>query len=532
MTVRSPFLTSVIWLSRAMGVGAGRRRLRRGAPTSGELRRTALSLAFACVAATGLTAQTAWASGQASNATYVALGDSYSAGEGLGPFEERTATGKGPQRNTCHRSKSHAYATLSPAVVLPQVKIRGFWACSGATVPDIESIPGRNGTPSQYGQPSQLATVGPSTEYVTLTVGGDDLGFGDIGHACAEAQIHNKVWRFSDASCSTKVAQEEAKIPKLTTELEALYDALLSRSASNSELVVAGYPKVLPDRFDNLGTVNGTPFCAFDHLRGVGSVGMPVPDAQQVASFENQLNGAIHTAVDITASAHPGRIAYADLYPTSVPRNCHGTTSGATVAGVELSPLGHGIGPGGLISTATFHPTKAGQQTYANAVQEAFTNPSHVIAVTGPDTLGYSARLGQRTLPPTLGAFKGAFGKPASAAYVGYKNDPECQLIWPSEHMTAIFYHGYGGLQGGSCVSGSGTLSVVFGSGWRTDTGLAVGASLATLKQIYPQATRHGSTWVLIASDAGWGIVNVLKAAVKNNKVTSLTLSGPEAWDE
>lgn len=86
----------------------------------------------------------------------------------------------------------------------------------------------------------------------------------------------------------------------------------------------------------------------------------------------------------------------------------------------------------------------------------------------------------------------------------GYKNDPDCRLIWLSQHVTAIFYHGYGGLQGGSCVSGSGTFSVTFGSGWRTDTGLAVGASRATLKQIYPRATQHGSNWVLIASNAGW----------------------------
>jgi hypothetical protein len=359
-----------------MGTGAGQHRVSGSGLITGVLRRTALSLALACLAATGLIAHTTRASGAAPTATYVALGDSYSAGEGLGPFEAGTATSKGPHRNSCHRSKSQAYASLSPAVVLPQVKSRGFWACSGATVRDVQNIPGQNGTPSQYGQPSQLASVGPGTKYITLTVGGDDLGFGDIGDACAEAQIHNKVWRFSKTSCSTQVAQEEANIPSLTSDLEAVYNALLSRSAAKSKLVVAGYPKVIPDRFGKLGTVNGTPFCTFDHLRGVGSVGMPVPDAQRVASFEKQLNRAIHTAVDSIASDYPGRIAYADLYPASVPRNCTGTTSGATVAGVELSPLRRGIGPGGFISTATFHPTKAGQRTYATATQAAFTNLS------------------------------------------------------------------------------------------------------------------------------------------------------------
>jgi hypothetical protein len=68
---------------------------------------------------------------------------------------------------------------------------------------------------------------------------------------------------------------------------------------------------------------------------------MPVPDAQQVASFEAKLKGAIRIAVDATAATHPGRIGYADLYPTSVPRNCHGQTGDATVAGVEISPAGN-----------------------------------------------------------------------------------------------------------------------------------------------------------------------------------------------
>jgi hypothetical protein len=64
-------------------------------------------------------------------------------------------------------------------------------------------------------------------------------------------------------------ATETAKIPALTKGLEGLYASSLSRSASNSELVVAGYPKILPDRYDKLGKVQGTPFCTFDHLVGV-----------------------------------------------------------------------------------------------------------------------------------------------------------------------------------------------------------------------------------------------------------------------
>ncbi len=492
----------------------------------------ALGVVGACLFMVALTARSARASGPTSGATFVALGDSYSAGEGLGPFQAGTANSKGAERNTCHRSAGDAFADLSPAVVLPQITSRGFWACSGATVSDIESVPGQNGTPAQYGQPAQVSTVGSSTRYMTLTVGGDDLGFGDVGHACAEAQVHNRVWRFSGASCASQVATETAKIPALTSALEGLYASLLSRSASNSELVVAGYPKILPDRYDKLGKVQGTPFCTFDHLVGVGSIGMPVPDAQQVASFEAKLNGAVKIAVDATAAMHPGRIGYADLYPTSVPRNCHGQTGDATVAGVELSPADNGIGPGGFISTATFHPTKAGQNVYAHAVQAEFTSLGQMIFVGDPSELVGPAHLGENELPPTLGAFEKYFGKPASIKKVGYKQDPDCLLSWPSRRVTAEFFHGYGGLQGGSCVSGSGTYTVTFGSGWRTSAGLAVGDSIAKLKQAYPSAQQHGSEWTLISDNAGWGIVKTLQASVKNGNVVSLILAGPESWDE
>lgn len=491
-----------------------------------------LAIVGVCLFMLVLTARSARASGPTSGATFVALGDSYSAGEGLGPFQHGTANSGGAQRNTCHRSAGDAFADLSPALVLPQITSRGFWACSGATVSDIETVPGQNGTPAQYGQPAQVSTVGATTRYMTLTVGGDDLGFGDVGHSCAEAQIHNKVWRFSGTSCASQVATETAKIPALTKRLEGLYASLLSRSASNSELVVAGYPKILPDSYNKLGKVRGTPFCTFDHLVGVGSIGMPVPDAQEVASFEAKLNGAIKRAVDATAAMHPWRIGYVDLYPTSVPRNCHGKTGNATVAGVEISPSGNGIGPGGFISTATFHPTKAGQKVYARAIQAEFMSLAQTIFVSNPSELIEPAHLGENELPPTLGAFENYFGKPASIKKVGSKQDPDCLLSWPRRRVTAEFFHGYGGLQGGSCVSGSGTYTVTFGSGWRTSAGLAVGDRVARVKQIYPGADQHGSDWTLISDNAGWGIVKTLQASVKNGTVVSLILAGPESWDE
>ena len=84
----------------------------------------------------------------ASTSTYVALGDSYASGEGLGDYEPGTDVKASPKRNVCHRS-AHAFSQLG-AIVLPDVTDRSFWACSGAKATDM-AAPMKN----QYNQPAQ-----------------------------------------------------------------------------------------------------------------------------------------------------------------------------------------------------------------------------------------------------------------------------------------------------------------------------------------------------------------------------------------
>jgi hypothetical protein len=157
-----------------------------------------------------LAAAPAPVSGTAAGATYVALGDSYSSGEGLGPFKAGTGVSSGAKQNTCHRSASGAYSDLSPAIVLPQVTNRAFWACSGATTKDMSNVPGTNGTPKQYGQPEQVTTVGSATKYITVTVGGDDLGFSTMAKSCVTLEVLNLVVWSGDA-CGNQVKASVAE---------------------------------------------------------------------------------------------------------------------------------------------------------------------------------------------------------------------------------------------------------------------------------------------------------------------------------
>src|SRR5437868_1539276 len=65
--------------------------------------------------------------------TYVALGDSYSAGEGLAPYSEGTDTP--PNGNDCHRSQTQSYVELLAHEV--NATTLKFLACSGAQTANI-----------------------------------------------------------------------------------------------------------------------------------------------------------------------------------------------------------------------------------------------------------------------------------------------------------------------------------------------------------------------------------------------------------
>lgn len=316
----------------------------------------------------------ATASGALTGATYVALGDSYSSGEGLGPFQVGTNGSVTNTQSTCHRSASGAYSDLSPAIVLPQVTDRAFWACSGATTQDMEwQVPETTWTPNQYGQPRQLTTIGSTTKYITLTVGGDNVQFSKVAAACVTLEAGN-YHKMTGSGCSAQLSKEKSNLSSLQTELPKLYEDLLSRAAPGAELVVAGYPQIFPSSFKGVGKNGGQPFCTFDHINHAGTafiVGMTVTNAQQVAKFEANLNTTIQNAVNAAAKAYPGQIKYSNIYPTSVPRNCKGTTPNATVAGFEFA-AGSGGGPVGVVSDASFHPTKAGQKVYAKAIEKKF----------------------------------------------------------------------------------------------------------------------------------------------------------------
>lgn len=101
---------------------------------------------------------------------YVALGDSYSSGEGNPPFIVPTDNDGG---DGCDRS----YVAYPVAVATANfMNLRAFVACSGATSGTI--IGGQNG------EPGQIESLDVNTDIVTVIAGGNDVRFADFAAEC------------------------------------------------------------------------------------------------------------------------------------------------------------------------------------------------------------------------------------------------------------------------------------------------------------------------------------------------------------
>jgi lysophospholipase L1-like esterase len=166
------------------------------------------TLALAAVAVLGV-AGPASAAGSAAAGGYVALGDSYSSGVGAGSYL--------PDSGDCRRS-TNAYPYLWQAANSPASF--DFVACSGATTSSVAS--------------GQLGALSASTSLVSVTAGGNDVGFADVMQDCVLS---------SEATCINSVNNAVSRMNNsLPGSLDSLYDNIRAR-APQAQVVVLGYPR-------------------------------------------------------------------------------------------------------------------------------------------------------------------------------------------------------------------------------------------------------------------------------------------------
>jgi lysophospholipase L1-like esterase len=164
--------------------------------------------------------------------SYVALGDSYSAGP-LVPLQTGLPAG-------CLRSNRNF-----PSLVAERGGVPRFTdvSCSGATTEDLfapqVTALGTN--------PAQLDALTEDTEGVTLTIGGNDIGFAEIVAECAVRSPQ----RPAGAACRdayTAGGEDELRrrIDATAPEVAAAL-AAISERAPDARVLLVGYPAILPD---------------------------------------------------------------------------------------------------------------------------------------------------------------------------------------------------------------------------------------------------------------------------------------------
>ncbi|WP_097868184.1 SGNH/GDSL hydrolase family protein [Streptomyces sp. rh34] len=173
-----------------------------------RIRASVVTLALAAVAALGV-AGPASATDSAAAGGYVALGDSYSSGVGAGNYLSDSGD--------CRRS-ANAYPYLWQAANSPASF--DFVACSGATTSSVAS--------------GQLGVLNRSTSLVSVTAGGNDVGFAAVMQDCVLS---------SEATCINSVNNAISRMNNsLPGRLDSLYDGIRAR-APQAQVVVLGYPR-------------------------------------------------------------------------------------------------------------------------------------------------------------------------------------------------------------------------------------------------------------------------------------------------
>lgn len=265
---------------------------------------------------------------------YAALGDSFSSGEGNGPFDSK-----------CHRAKGNdsAYPQMLPRLV-GYLAPPSFHACTGAKIADVWQRP----QPRRGNQEIQIDYLSDSTRLVTLTIGGNDLSFAPIVRLCLLPII--------DCTKSKLARHISADLDTVKTRLAYTYTRIRERMDPGGLLIVAGYPRLFAQAD-----------AGCQHF-------ITSKEAKWMNSLVEKGNRRIVEAVG-AADAQSNNVSYVDV-----------TERFADHGLCNKEPWLYGIKPAasrGLIK-GSYHPRPSGQKAYADAFATYLRQPAIQTALIGP----------------------------------------------------------------------------------------------------------------------------------------------------
>lgn len=300
---------------------------------------------------------------QPSRTSYIAMGDSFASGEGDmddAYYEDGTNDGG---TNLCHLSKrSYPYLLNN---LLGHDEFHSV-ACSGARIPHILNTVqyDKSSLNTQLGQwmPGrtwQSAFFDYKPSYITLSIGGNDLGFGDILGACVISDKGDPCRYASDPQARADTAKRIAGLHK---ELVNTYDQIIDTTDKKTKLYVMGYPQFINPNGETCGK----------------NVQLDETERRYITKSVNYANQVIKSAA-IKAGAY-----YLDVENALNGRNLcsfapdsqmavNGLTKGDDKPGISksISLLGWQSQVSfGILGNESFHPNQNGHEILKNKILE------------------------------------------------------------------------------------------------------------------------------------------------------------------
>ncbi|MGW9213263.1 hypothetical protein ACWGR4_40690 [Embleya sp. NPDC055664] len=333
------------------------------------------------------------------SASYVAMGDSYSSGEGLAPYQPETDyKNSDGQENQCHRSQTGAYPT--------QVKLPGhtktiaqeaaegtasfaFIACSGAQTTNITTASyntppfpedtaghtdwediGPGWANDYYGELPQIdqGYLDEDTSLVTVTAGGNDVRFAEVMRSCI-ASLDDCFGDFHKLTRDSGVVDPEQLRwyekwlirERLPAHLKTTYQAIHDK-APNAKIIVPGYPQLFSDHpGDPTGACVGITFDE-QHFLNVLAELLNITIAHTVDELHQQ--GIDITFINTTQRWREG----INKWPCTSWSQDYRWSNPGMFDGTSVNP-------------ASFHPTALGQEQLADLVNTQLRGRSSAAAV-------------------------------------------------------------------------------------------------------------------------------------------------------
>lgn len=153
---------------------------------------------------------------------YDALGDSFAAGSGAAAVQD-----------ACGRNDL-AYPHVLDGRM--RIALDDFAACGGATIPSMLA--------------TQLTALGPDTDLVTVSIGGNDIGWATVVVDCLLGT--------EDQCAQSVAATSDVIVNELPADLDLAYTQI-GEAAPDAHVVVTGYPRLFSPEYGDFAPVPSAP---------------------------------------------------------------------------------------------------------------------------------------------------------------------------------------------------------------------------------------------------------------------------------